>query len=430
MKPMSAEATRAPTYYDHSAAARPVCATLAADVDCDVAVVGGGITGLSAALHLRARGYDVVLLEAARIGAGASGRSGGQVLPGFACGIATLGRHLDAGEVRRLWNMSREAVALTRELIARHGIACDWRDGHVDAAIKPRQRDELARLADTLARDFGELGLELLEGAALAREVVSPRYCAGLYDRDSGHLHPLNYTLGLAHAAQAAGARLFEHTPVLALERGARPRLRSAHGAVRARQVILAQNTGKPVLAAELAARIMPVGTYIAATAPLGAARAARLLPRDASVCDLNFVLDYFRLSADHRLLFGGRVSYSGITPPKLKDSMRARMRRVFPDLGEVAIESVWGGEVDITINRAPHFGTLDGSVFYAQGFSGHGMALTALAGKLAAEAVAGQAERFDLFSRIPHRAFPGGPWLRKPALVLAMLYYRLRDLL
>jgi gamma-glutamylputrescine oxidase len=174
----------------------------------------------------------------------------------------------------------------------------------------------------------------------------------------------------------------------------------------------------------------MPVGTYIAATAPLGAARARALLPRDASVCDINFVLDYFRLSADQRLLFGGRVSYSGLTPPNLAASMRARMLRVFPALDDVALEYVWGGEVDITLNRAPHFGTRDGRVLYAQGYSGHGMALSALAGKLMAEAVAGQAERFDVFSRIPHRDFPGGPWLRTPALVLAMLYYRLRDLL
>jgi len=426
---MSQSNPSAPSYYTASARPAPSCAALAGDVTCDVAVVGGGITGLSAALHLGARGFDVVLLEGDTVGAGASGRSGGQVLPGYACGMATLAAHYSAMELRCLWDMSREAVQLTRDLISRHGIDCDWREGHLDTALKPRQRVELAALAERMARDFGETALELLEGADLAREVVSPRYCAGLYDGDSGHLHPLNYTLGLAHAAQAAGVRLFERTPVLALEAGPAPRLRCASGAVRAGHVILAQNTGRPVLDAHLRARIMPVGTYIAATVPLGAERARGLLPGNASVCDLNFVLDYFRLSADHRLLFGGRVSYSGMTPPRLAASMRERMLRVFPSLGDVAIDSVWGGEVDITLNRAPHFGTRDGRVMYAQGFSGHGMALTALAGKLMAEAVAGQAERFDLFSRIPHRAFPGGPWLRTPALVLAMLYYRLRDL-
>ncbi len=427
---MSEDSRRAASYYARTAHARPLCTALAGDIRCDVAIVGGGITGLSAALHLRARGYEVVLLEGAELGAGASGRSGGQVLPGFACGMSTLAKHLAPGDVRRLWDMSREAVHLTRDLISRHAIACDWRDGHLDTAIKPRQRVELAQLAATLARDCGETGLELLEGEALAREVMSPRYCAGLYDRDSGHLHPLNYTLGLAHAAQTAGARLFEHSAVLALEMAATPRLRTAAGSVSAQHVILAQNTGRPVLDGALRAKIMPVGTYIAATEPLGAARAASLLPRDASVCDINFVLDYFRLSADHRLLFGGRVSYSGMTPPRLAASMRERMLRVFPSLGKVAIDSVWGGEVDITMNRAPHFGTRDGRVLFAQGFSGHGMALTALAGKLMAEAVAGQAERFDLFARIPHRDFPGGPWLRTPSLVLAMMYYRLRDLL
>ncbi len=418
------------SYYTASAVARPSCDTLAGDVECDVAVVGGGITGLSAALHLRARGYDVMLLEGDVMGAGASGRSGGQVLPGFACGLSTLAEYLGAADVRRLWDMSREAVQLTRDFISRHAIACDWRDGHLDTALKPRQRTELAALAESLSRDFGETQLELLEGEALAREVVSPRYCAGLYDRDAGHLHPLNYTLGLAQAAQAVGVQLFEHTPVLALEMGPRPQLRTATGAVSARYVILAQNTGIPILVPRLRAKIMPVGTYIAATAPLGAARARALLPRNAAVCDINFVLDYFRLSADHRLLFGGRVSYSGMTPPRLEASMRARMLRVFPSLGDVAIDYTWGGEVDITLNRAPHFGTQHGRVLYAQGYSGHGMALSALAGKLMAEAVAGQTERFDVFSRISHRDFPGGRWLRTPALVLAMLYYRLRDLL
>lgn len=418
------------SYYQRSAAPRPQCTALHGDVSCDVAVVGAGITGLSAALHLRERGYQVVVLEGAEIGAGASGRSGGQVLAGFACGVATLRQHLAGSDVQRLWEMSREAVQLTRDLIARHAIACDWRDGHVDVAVKPRQRRELADMADTLARECGDRSLELLDGAALAREVSSRRYCAGLYDRDSGHVHPLNYTLGLGHAALAAGASIHEHTPVLAMEVGKDVSLVTAGGRVRAAHVILAQNTGRPVLDARLRAKIMPVGTYIAATEPLGAARARSLVPGDASVCDINFVLDYFRLSADHRLLFGGRVSYSGMTPPNLAASMRARMLRVFPSLDDVAIDSVWGGEVDITMNRAPHFGTRDGRVLFAQGFSGHGMALTALAGKLMAEAVAGQSERFDVFSRITHRDFPGGPWLRTPALVMAMLYYRLRDFL
>lgn len=418
------------SYYVHSAAPRPHCTVLRGDVSCDVAVVGAGITGLSAALHLRERGYHVVVLEGAEIGAGASGRSGGQVLAGFACGVATLKQQLAASDARRLWRMSREAVQLTRDLIARHAIACDWRDGHVDVAVKPRQHRELADMAETQARVCGDHGLELLEGAALAREVASPRYCAGLYDRDSGHVHPLNYTLGLGHAALAAGVSIHEHTAVLAMEVGNDVSLVTTGGRVRAAHVILAQNTGRPVLDARLRAKIMPVGTYIAATEPLGAARARSLLPGGASVCDINFVLDYFRLSADYRLLFGGRVSYSTLTPPNLAASMRARMLRVFPGLHDVAIDSVWGGEVDITMNRAPHFGTHHGRVLFAQGFSGHGMALTALAGKLMAEAVAGHSERFDVFSRLKHRDFPGGPWLRAPALVLAMMYYRLRDLL
>jgi gamma-glutamylputrescine oxidase len=418
------------SHYARSAGPRPPRVVLDGDTRCDVAVVGAGITGLSAALHLAARGYQVVVLEGAELGAGASGRSGGQVLAGYACGVATLRAQLADADVRRLWDMSREAVQLTRDLIARHAIACDWREGHVDTAVKPRQQRELAEMAATLARVCGDTRLELLEGTALAREVRSARYCAGLYDPDSGHLHPLNYTLGLAHAALASGARVYEHSAVTAIDSGRELLLRCARGTLRARYAVLAQNTGRPVLDAGLRAKIMPVGTYIAATAPLGAERARALLPNNASVCDINFVLDYFRLSADHRLLFGGRVSYSGMTPPNLAASMRARMLRVFPELADVAIDSVWGGEVDITMNRAPHFGTRDGRILFAQGFSGHGMALTALAGKLMAEAIGGQAERFDLFSRLRHRDFPGGPWLRMPMLVLAMAYYRMRDLL
>jgi gamma-glutamylputrescine oxidase len=422
--------SEARSYYAATAGPRPTGLTLAGDLGCDVAVVGGGIAGISAALNLAERGFDVVLLEAERIGAGASGRSGGQVLPGYACALPALARLVSAADLGALWALSCAAVELTRARIARHAIACDWRDGHVDVALKPRQRRELATLAEQLARDFGYDRLELLDGAALEREIASPRYLAGLYDPGAGHLHPLNYTLGLARAAEAAGVRLYEHAEVRAVERGPRPRLRLDGAVVDARYLVLAQNCARPALVPALGRKIMPVGTWNVATEPLDAGRAAALLPRDACVTDVNFVLDYFRLSADRRLLFGGRVSYSGIEPPRLAASMRARMLRVFPQLADVAIDYVWGGEVDISMNRAPHFGTLDGTLLFAQGFSGHGMALTALAGALMAEAIAGQAGRFDVFARIPHRDFPGGPWLRTPALVLAMLYYRLRALL
>lgn len=403
---------------------------LAGEQRCDVCIVGAGLTGLTAALELAARGFEVVVLEAQRVGWGASGRSGGQLIFGYACDMPKLAGLVSARDARLLWDWSLEAIADVRARVQRHAINCDWADGQLHVAIKERQREELREWQALLARDYAYEGLEFLTGDALAAQVASPRYCAGLYDPRGAHLHPLKYTLGLAAAARAAGVRVYEQTRALFLSRGAAPVVHTAQGQVRCRYVVLAGNAYLGALAPELDRRIMPVGTYIVASAPLGAELAARCLPRNAAVTDINFVLDYFRRSADHRMLFGGRVSYSKIPPPNLAASMRARMLRVFPQLAGVPVEYAWGGYVDITMNRAPDFGRLDGTLYYAQGFSGHGMATTGLAGRVIAEALAGDATRLDVFARIPHRDFPGGRWLRTPSLVLAMLYYRLRDYL
>jgi gamma-glutamylputrescine oxidase len=271
----------------------------------------------------------------------------------------------------------------------------------------------------------------MLDTAATRQLVASERYIAGLLDTNSGHLHPLKYVRGLAAAAEAAGAVLHEGSRVLHHERrDGRLRLITREGALACRQIVFAGNAWLGAAVPKLARRIVPVATYIVATEPLGETTASRLLPENTAVTDINWVLDYFRRSADHRLLFGGRVSYSGLDPFDTARATRARMLKVFPELKDARIEYSWGGYVDITLNRAPDFGRLENDVYYLQGFSGHGVALTGLAGKLVAEAIAGSAERFDVFNRIPHREFPGGPWLRRPALVLAMLYYRLKDLL
>jgi gamma-glutamylputrescine oxidase len=259
--------------------------------------------------------------------------------------------------------------------------------------------------------------------------VTSDRYIAGLLDTRSGHLHPLKYTLGLGAAAESAGARIFENSQVLRYSGGSQPRVECAAGVVRCKHLIFCGGAYLGAVAPAIARRILGVGTYIVATEPLAPERARALLPSDAAVADINWILDYFRLSADHRLLFGGRVSYSAIEPRRLAASLRQRLLQVFPSLGDVAIERAWGGYLDITMSRAPNFGRLADNVYYLQGFSGHGLVLTALGGKLVAEAVAGTAERFDMFTRIPHRDFPGGALMRRPALMLAMLYYRLRDL-
>ena len=378
----------------------------------------------------RERGYRVVLLEDKRIGWGASGRSGGQALPGFACGQDKLVSMLGPEAARALWDVSVEGVSLMRSLIAQHQIECDWVDGQLQAAIKPRHRDELLALSNQLQRDYGYPSLRWYERSNLGALLETDRYLGGLYDANSGHLHPLNYTLGLAAAAARQGIRIFEDSRALRFESSNGLRVRTPEGEVRCRYLVLCGNSGLDGTAPELARRIIGVATYIVATAPLGAERARRLIANNMAVSDMNWVLDYFRRSADHRLLFGGRVSYSGIDPANTANATRARMLRVFPQLADVKVEYSWGGYVDITLNRAPHFGRLAPDVYFLQGFSGHGIALTGIAGKLVAEAVAGTAERFDVFARIPHREFPGGQTLRRPALVLAMLYYRLRDLL
>jgi gamma-glutamylputrescine oxidase len=409
-------------------------------VDCDVAVVGGGLAGLSAALELAQRGFGVVLLEALTLGSGASGRNGGQAIHGLACEIETLESQLGADDARRVWAMSLQALDLLHERIAAHGIDAEWRSGFLAVATSARKARALWAAAERLQVRYGYTQ-QPVPAAELPRWLASPRYHGAVHDPRSGHLHPLKYLRGLARAAAAAGVRLHEHSPVRALVRGAPARLRLDGAEVRARQVVLAGNVhgaALPGTGALLASRIMPVGTFIAATAPLPPAQLQALIPCGAAVCDTDFVLDYYRPTADSRLLYGGRVSYSTRAPADLAASMRRRIEHTFPQLRGVAIEHAWGGFVDITASRAPHFGRLpglpgapgDAPVYFLQGFSGHGLALSGLAGRVVAEAVAGDATRLDVFARLRHLPFPGGAALRTPALVLAMAWLRLRDLL
>ena len=427
------------SYYAASAAA---CATpaigaarlhrepLRGEHRVDAVVLGGGIAGCSAALHLATRGYRVALLEAHVVGYGASGRSGGQTIFGLAAGQPALAAQVGRSDARCLFDLSIEALDLTQSLIAEHRIDCDYHANHVHVAVKPRHVTELQDWARELHEDYGYTSVKLLDRDELQAHVRSQRYLGGLIDSRSGHLHPLKFTQGVARAAEAAGAMIFENSRVLRYEDGPEVTVHTAQGTVRCAHLVLCGNAYIGAVAPALARRILGVGTYIIATEPLGEERAKELLPSNAAIADINWILDYFRRSADHRLLFGGRVSYSAVQPPRLAESMAKRMLRIFPSLAGVKVEYVWGGYLDITMSRAPDFGRLAPNVFYMQGFSGHGMTLTGLAGKLVAEAVAGTAERFDVFARIPHRDFPGGRLLRRPSLVMAMLYYRLRDLL
>lgn len=420
----------AASWYEASVTRPATRPALAGDLDVDVGVVGGGIAGVSTALHLAERGYRVALLEAERIGFGGSGRSGGQLLPGYACGQAKLEAQLGCEDARRLWDFSVEGLALARERIARHRIECDLVPGHAHVAIKPRQRRELQESMREQAEDYGYRSLRWMERGELASLIASERYCAGYYDDNAAHCHPLKYVLGLAAAAEAAGVRIFEDSRVTNIERGATVTLKTAAGRLRAPQVALCGNIGQGEIAPALARKTLGIATYIVATEPLGAGRVADLIRNNMAVADINWILDYYRRTPDHRLLFGGRVSYSGIDTAGTERATRARMVGVFPQLADVAIEFAWGGLIDITMNRAPHFGRLESNLWFLQGFSGHGMVLTGIAGRILATAIAGQSEQFDVYERIRHLNFPGGMALRRPALVLAMLWYRLRDLL
>ncbi len=419
----------ADSYYAATAQREQSFAPLDGDTRCDVAVVGGGLAGLSAALELAERGRQVVLLEARELGWGASGRNGGQAIHGLSCDMAVIEQQLGLDDARRVWAMTIEALDLLRQRRRQHGIDCDWRDGYLGLATTARKAEALLAWADRMASVYG-FTQRRIGPAELPQWIASPRFHSGVYDPRSGHLHPLKYTLGLVRAAAAAGVRLHEQSPVIALRTGAEVQLGTASGTVSARQVLLAGNVYLGGIAPQIEPRIMPAGTYIACSEPLDPALVDRLIPSRAAVCDTNFVLDYFRPTNDQRMLYGGRVSYSTSTPRDLRESMRQRMVRTFPQLGQVKIDHAWGGFVDISMNRAPDFGRLGDNLYYLQGFSGHGLALTGLAGRVVAEAMSGDASRFDVFARLRHRPFPGGRWLRMPSLVLAMAWYRLRDML
>jgi len=419
-----------PSYYAATAHAAPDRPRLKGSLRADVCVVGGGFTGISTALSLAERGYDVVLLEAARVGWGASGRNGGQIGTAFAADMSKIRAWVGPENARRLFDFCEEAKAVIAERVRRHAIDCDLVWSHFDAANKPRHLDGLKAAQADWAENYGYTGTKLVERGELKDYVDSDAYVGGLYDPGGGHLHPLNYCLGLARAAEDAGVRIFEDSRVTKLDVGARPVAGTAAGQVTADHLVLCANAHLDNLVPRMRRKIMPVGTYIGATHPLGENRATALIPKNSAVTDCNFVLDYYRRSPDHRMLFGGRVSYSTLMPPNLPRAMRGKMLTVFPQLADQSFEYTWGGYVAITVERTPHFGRLGPNVFFAQGFSGHGVALTNVAGKILAEAVAGQAERFDLMARLPHTTFPGGRLFRTPTLALAMLWYRMRDYL
>lgn len=417
------------SWYAASTPLLPNQAKLADTIAADVCILGAGITGLSTAIELAEAGFKVVVLEAQRIGWGASGRSGGQAIFGFGCDQSKITQAVGLATSKQMFDWSIEGLNLIKDRCQQYAIDCDWRDIHAHVPIKPRHITELKNWQHDLSENF-DYHLQWWEREQLQAVMPNERYLGALVDPRSGHLHPLKYTQGLAKAALSLGVQIFEHSKVTQLIRGDKPIFKTALGEVTCDFAVLAGNAYVHGIAPELDDKIMPVGTYIGATEPLGEDLAKKLITNNMAVADVNWALDYFRLSADHRLLFGGRASYSTLPPPNLTGTMRKRMTRVFPRLAEVKMDYVWGGFVDISLNRAPHWGRLGNNVYFAQGFSGHGIAATGLAGRIMAESIKGQAKRLDAFAQIKHQNFPGGRAFRTPMLVAAMAWFKLRDAL
>jgi gamma-glutamylputrescine oxidase len=414
------------SYYVATANAFAPAPKLEGEIEADVVIIGGGYTGLHAALNAAERGYSVVLLEAGRIGWGASGRNGGQMIPGWRKGTSELIARLGREKAKHLFSLAMEARSLTLARIAKHNIACDLRtNGHLTLAAKPSDRNWMHAEAAALAEVMNYPNTRVLSAAEAREMVASDGFQGAFVDQGGGHLHPLNYALGLAEAARTCGAKLFERSRVVRLDTNAGVVAHTEHGAVRARYGVLACDALLEDLEPRIAKRIMPVANYLIATAPLD--RPQDLIADDLAVSDSRFVVNYFRMSADGRLIFGGGERYSPSPPANIEAFVRGHMSAVFPQLRDVRVDHAWGGLVSITMSRLPHVGRI-GGLFYAHGYSGQGVLLPALTGKVLTEAMTGTAERFDLLASITPPEFPGGAALRSPLYVLGMLWYALRD--
>ena len=415
------------SWYAATATPLPPCPPLKGETRADVCIVGGGFTGLSAALELAQRGVDVVLLEAHRVGFGASGRNGGQVGSGQRLGQEALEKMQGRDHARQLWDLGEAAKTRVKDLIAAHGIDAKWRDGVAHADLSPGDVAETHAEADHLAEVYGYEKIEKLDRDGIRALVGSERFHGGSVDWGAGHIHPLRFAIGLAEAAQKAGAHLHEMSHVHHLKPGAKVLVQTDKGRVLADHVILAGNGYLGGLERKVTARVMPINNFIVATEPLGD-RAASVLAKDIAVADSKFVVNYWRLSEDQRLLFGGGESYGYRFPKDIRALVRKPMLDIYPHLADVQLDYAWGGTLAITMNRLPYFAQAAPNILSASGYSGHGVALATLAGQILAEATRGQMERFDIMSSLPMPRFPGGPMLRSPLLAIAMTWYTLRD--
>ncbi|MGJ7548588.1 NAD(P)/FAD-dependent oxidoreductase [Pseudomonas alloputida] len=421
------------SYYAATARNTTPYPSLDGELTADVCVIGGGLTGVNTALELAERGLNVVLLEGRRIGWGASGRNGGQLIRGIGHDVSGFARYVGQDGVRYLQQAGIESVALVARRIEQYAIACDLRWGFCELANTPAQFAAFKAEQEDLA-SLGYRHETRLVGPERIHEIVaSDQYAGGLVDMGSGHLHPLDLVQGEARVAHGLGVRIFEQSPVLRIEHGSTVTVHTARGKVRAQSLVLGCNAHLDELEPRLSGKVLPAGSYVVATEPLPEALASKLIPQNMAMCDQKVGLDYYRLTADRRLLFGGACHYSGRDPKDIAAYMRPKVLKVFPQLADVRIDYQWGGMIGITANRFPQVGRLSQhpNVFYAQGYSGHGLNVTHWTAKLLAEGIAlGQSQGLDVFSAVPHLTFLGGKALRSPLLALGMLWYRLREAL
>ncbi len=415
------------SYYAATALPAPPRPPLEGEATAEVCVVGAGFTGLSAALELAERGHQVVVLEGARVGWGASGRNGGQIVNGLNAGLDRIARRYGVDVAGFVATVVQEGGRIIRERVERYGIACDLKDGNLFAALTPAHLREL-EAKQALWRRYGHDDFEMLDRAGIRRHVGSELYVGGMLDRSGGHMHPLNLALGQAAALEGLGGVIHEASPVVAIDDiGGRPVVRTGRGTVRPEALILAGNAYLGHVVPALENRVMPFSTQMIATAPLGA-EAAGVLPTDVCVEDVRYVLDYYRLSADRRLLFGGGTVYGGTDPADIRAKLVPNLERVFPQLKGVGIDFAWSGNCAISFSRVPQLGRLGPATYFAQGYSGHGVVGSHLFGRILAEAVHGDRSRFDAFAAVPWLPFPGGRRFAVPYSVLGSWWYGLRD--
>lgn len=416
------------SYYAATATSLEPFPTAQGDLSCDVCVVGGGFMGLSTALHLAQRGYDVVLLEAQRVGFGASGRNGGQVGQGQRVDQDELETMVGQEQARALWTIANQSVDLVRDLSSSEMVRATFHDGIVHADHRkryvPHSRDYARKLND----EYGYEKIRFLDQEECRHLVNSPVYHGGTLDLGAGHIHPLELAFGLARMAAAAGVRIFERSKVIELIKGQPATVKTEEANIKAAHVVLGCNGYLGTMQKQVAERVMPINNYIVATEPMSPDAQEELIRNNYAVADSKFVVNYFRFSDDHRLLFGGTESYRYKFPDDIGAAVRRPMLEIYPQLKDVRIDYAWGGTLGITMSRMPHYERISGNILSLSGFSGHGVAMATLSGQIAAETIAGQAERFDIMAEVPTPAFPGGPALRSPLLVLAMLWYSLRD--